>query len=171
MSGARPAGLAGTEIPATSFRGTGFPRNAEPPLTETAKNGRLREKRNQIWRKADAATRYWRVRMDFDHAVYDGSVVRRSRRAAYHPVVDHKDLQLVERCREALVKQLLTPAPDLRSVTWKQAALAQGQYRYVGVSDQRIERAIAEDLAFLAAHPMRQSNRKSAKPKDDGGAA
>jgi hypothetical protein len=108
--------------------------------------------------------------MDFDHAVY---MAQREEipEAAYHPVVDHKDLQLVERYREALVKQLLTPAPDLRSVTWKQAALAQGQYRYVGVSDQRIERAIAEDLAFLAAHPVRQSNRKSAKPKDDGGAA
>ena len=158
-----------TGIPATASAEPAF-RHAEPPLTETAKNGRLREKRNQIWRKADAATRYWRVRMDFDHAVY---MAQREEipEAAYHPVVDHKDLQLVERYREALVKQLLTPAPDLRSVTWKQAALAQGQYRYVGVSDQRIERAIAEDLAFLAAHPMRQSNRKSAKPKDDGGAA
>jgi hypothetical protein len=70
-----------------------------------------------------------------------------------------KDLHLVDRWREALVKQLLTPAPDLMSVTWKKAALAQGQYRYVGVSDQRIERAIAEDLAFLTAHPARQKNR------------
>ena len=69
-----------------------------------------------------------------------------------------KDLHLVDRWREALVKQLLTPAPDLMSVTWKKAALAQGQYRYVGVSDQRIERAIA-DLAFLTAHPARQKNR------------
>jgi hypothetical protein len=82
-----------------------------------------------------------------------------------------QDLRLVDRWREALVKQLLTPAPDLMSVTWKKAALAQGQYRYVGVSDQRIERAI-EDLAFLAAHPVRQSKRRSAKantsrPSDD----
>jgi hypothetical protein len=69
-----------------------------------------------------------------------------------------KDLHLVDRWREALVKQLLTPAPDLMSVTWKKAALAQGQYRYVGVSDQRIERAIA-DLAFLTAHPAHQKNR------------
>jgi hypothetical protein len=68
-----------------------------------------------------------------------------------------KDLHLVDRWREALVKQLLTPAPDLMSVTWKKAALAQGQYRYVGVPDQRIERAIAEDLAFLAAHPIRHN--------------
>jgi hypothetical protein len=134
---------------------------AEPPLTETAKNGRLREKRNRIWRKAEAATRYWRVRMDFGHAV---SIAQREEipEAAYHPVVDSKDLRLVDRYREGLVKQLLTPAPDLRAVTWKQAALAQGQYRYVGVSDQRIEHAIAEDLAFLAAHPIRHNNSEAA---------
>jgi hypothetical protein len=29
------------------------------------------------------------------------------------------------------------------------------------VKPERIERAIADDLAFLAAHPVRQSNRKS----------
>jgi hypothetical protein len=37
------------------------------------------------------------------------------------------------------------------------------------VKPERIERVIAEDLAFLAAHPVRQSKRRSAK--DDGGAA
>jgi hypothetical protein len=37
------------------------------------------------------------------------------------------------------------------------------------VKSERIERAIAEDLAFLAAHPVRQSNRRSAKAKDDTG--
>jgi hypothetical protein len=31
----------------------------------------------------------------------------------------------------------------------------------------RVERAIADDLAFLAAHPVRQSNRRSAKAKDE----
>ncbi|MGB9393116.1 MAG: hypothetical protein WCB70_24440, partial [Xanthobacteraceae bacterium] len=60
---------AGTSLKAGPALEPAFQR-AEPPLTETAKNGRLREKRNQIWRKAEAATRYWRVRMDFDHAVY-----------------------------------------------------------------------------------------------------
>jgi hypothetical protein len=106
---------------------------------------------------AEAATRYWRVRMDFDHAVYMAQRMEIPE-AASHPVVDSKDLRLVERWREALVKQLLTPAPDLLSVTWKKAALAQGQYRYVGVSDQRIEHAITDDLAFLAAHPVRRNN-------------
>jgi hypothetical protein len=91
------------------FGRPGQPRNSDdPPLTETAKNGRLRKKRKQIWRMAEAATRYWRVRIDFDHAVS------------------------MSACR-----------------------------------NERIERAIAEDLAFLAAHPVRQSNR-STKAKTMG---
>jgi hypothetical protein len=95
--------------------------------------------------------------MDFESAVS----IAQSRdipEGRFHPDVSLKDLRLVDRWREALVKQLLTPAADILSVTWKKAALAQGQYRYVGVSDQRIERAIAEDLAFLAAHPIRHKN-------------
>jgi hypothetical protein len=47
--------------------------------------------------------------------------------------------------------------------------LAAGEHQYTGVKAERLERAIGEDLAFLAAHPVRQSKRRSAK--DDGGAA
>jgi hypothetical protein len=65
---------------------------------------------------------------------------------------------MVQRWRAALVKQLLTPAPDGASVKWKQAALARGEHCYTGVKPERIERAIADDLAFLAAHPVRRSN-------------
>jgi hypothetical protein len=148
------------------------PRNSgDPPLTETAKNGRLREKRKQAWREAEAATRYWQGLIDFDHAVSIAQM-RGIPEGRYHPDVNSDDhVPMVRRYREALVRQLLTPAPDLMSVKWKQAALAGGQHRYADVKPERIEHAIAEDLAFLAAHPVRQSNRRSAKPKDDGGAA
>jgi hypothetical protein len=66
-----------------------------------------------------------------------------------------------------LVKQLLTPAPNLAAVAWKQNALARGKYEYSGLTPERLKRAIDEDLAFLAAHPVRQSKRESAKAKDD----
>jgi hypothetical protein len=39
-------------------------------------------------------------------------------------------------------------------------ALAKGQHRFTDVKSERIERAITDDLAFLAAHPVRQSNRR-----------
>jgi hypothetical protein len=37
-------------------------------------------------------------------------------------------------------------------------ALARGEHRFTDVRSERIERAIADDLAFLAAHPVRQSS-------------
>jgi len=63
---------------------------------------------------------------------------------------------MVGRYREALVQQLLTPAPDVAAVNWKRMALKAGQHRYIDVKTERIERAIADDWAFLAAHPMRR---------------
>ncbi|WP_146686761.1 hypothetical protein [Bradyrhizobium canariense] len=48
----------------------------------------------------------------------------------------------------------------MNSVKWKQAALARGEHVYTDVKPGRIERAIAGDLAFLAAHPTRRSNSK-----------
>jgi hypothetical protein len=53
------------------------------------------------------------------------------------------------------------------SVAWKQNALARGKYEYTGLKPVRLKHAIAEDLAFLASHPARQSNRRSAKDKDE----
>ena len=40
----------------------------------------------------------------------------------------------------------------------QQMALARGEHRYTDVKPERIERAIADDLAFLAAHPVRRSS-------------
>jgi hypothetical protein len=53
----------------------------------------------------------------------------------------------------------LTPAPDAAAVAWKKRALAGGDHEYTDVKTERIERVIADDLAFLAAHPVRQSNK------------
>jgi hypothetical protein len=43
--------------------GTAF----DEPLS--AKNGCLRKKRYEAWREAEAATRYWRARLDFYNAL------------------------------------------------------------------------------------------------------
>jgi hypothetical protein len=84
--------------------------------------------------------------------------------------MEHQTLSfppVLERYRAAIGKQFLTPAPDAASVKWKQMAVAGGKHHYTGVKSERIERAIADDLAFLAAHPVRQSNRRSAKDQDE----
>jgi hypothetical protein len=131
--------------------------------TSTAENGRLRVERKQVWREAEAATRYWRLRLDFDDAVEHAQRLEIPE-GGYHPVVDHsKDrLPMVEQWRKALVKQLLTPAPDTASVKWKQTVLAGRSLRHTDVKPERLKHVIADDLAFLAAHPIRQSNRKAA---------
>jgi hypothetical protein len=134
-------------------------------LSTTARNGRLRKKRYDVWRTAEAVTRYWRTRLDFHDAI--SSVQRRGlSEGRSHPDVDDGDRQpMVEKWRAAFVKQLLTPASDAASVAWKQNALARGKYEYTGLKPDRLKHAISEDLAFLAAHPVRQSNPKSAKDK------
>jgi hypothetical protein len=127
-------------------------------LSTTAGNGRLRKERHDAWRMAGAATRYWRVRLDFEDAVLWAQQMEMPE-GHLHPAVDPDYRRpMVEKYRAALVRQLLTPAWDVASVKWKQAALARGDHRYTDVKPERIERAIADDLAFLAAHPVRGSN-------------
>ncbi len=128
-------------------------------LSITAQNGRLRDQRHEVWRMAEAATRYWKLRIDFQSAVSWAQQMG-TPEGRFHPSDpegrDH--VSMVQRWRAALVKQLLTPAWDGASVKWKQAALARGQHCNTDVKSERIERAIADDLAFLAAHPVRRSN-------------
>jgi hypothetical protein len=70
---------------------------------------------------------------------------------------------LVEKWREAVAKQLLTPAPDLGAITWKRAKLKSGDFDHLPVKEPRVEQAIADDEAFLAAHPTRKPSGKPCK--------
>jgi hypothetical protein len=164
----KPTGaIASRAAPKTAPRLIGLASNT----TSTAENGRLREQRKNAWWKAEAATRYWRVRLTFHDAVEQAQRMGIPE-GRHHPDVDSDDrMPMVQQWRAALARQVLTPAPDANSVKWKQWALDSGDLTYTGVKAERVERAIAEDLAFLAAHPVRQSKRRSAKPSDDGGAA
>jgi hypothetical protein len=125
-------------------------------LTETAKNARLRSDRMDAWREADAVMDYWHVCMKMDAAI---SYVQRFDvpEGKLHPVREPKDHgTLIERYRLAWCHLMLTPAPDMRSVTWKQAQLKAENYKYTGLTPERIERAIADDVEFLKAHPTRR---------------
>jgi hypothetical protein len=62
---------------------------------------------------------------------------------------------LVDKWREAIAKKLLTPAPDLAAITLKRAKLESSDFCYLSVKKERVERAIDNDVAFLAAHPTR----------------
>jgi hypothetical protein len=144
-------------------RPSGTVQGIDPSLANrpsaTAENGRLRQERYEVWRMAEAATRYWRLRMEFQSAISWAQQMEIPEGRSHPSDPEDRDrMSMVEKYRAALVKQLLTPARDAAAVSWKQAALAKGQHHYTGVKPERIERAIADDLAFLAAHPVRRSN-------------
>jgi hypothetical protein len=45
----------------------------------------------------------------------------------------------------------------MRAVNWKRAQLRAWNHEHSDVKPERIERAIAEDVEWLAAHPSRKS--------------
>jgi hypothetical protein len=126
-------------------------------LTTTAKNLRLRQKRFEVWRRADAAMDYWHARLKLADAA------RRAARegmpeACSHPEVNQEARgAILKSYREALREQLLTPAPDLASVNWKRANSK--DLWVIDLKKERLDQVIADDLAFLAAHPTRKARK------------
>jgi hypothetical protein len=74
---------------------------------------------------------------------------------SFPPAADETRYSLVEKWREAVAKQLLTPGPDSAAVAWKRAQLAGRGFSHLPTKAERIERVIGDDVAFLAAHPVR----------------
>jgi hypothetical protein len=76
--------------------------------------------------------------------------------ASFPSAENESQLGLVDKWREAVAKQLLTPAPDLGAVTWKRAKLKSSDFSWLPIDAARAEQAMADDVAFLAAHPTRR---------------
>jgi hypothetical protein len=132
------------------------PQVQAPAWTETHQNLKARERRNDAWQAARAATDYWKARMRMHDAIY---VVqdRGLPEGRLDPEHDHDErMHLVAYYRAAIARQFLTPAPRLDAVEWKRKKLAAGEHKYTGLKPERIEFAIAQDLEFLALHPTRR---------------
>jgi hypothetical protein len=126
-----------------------------PPATETAKNSRIRTARRDAWWLASRVSEYWRARIDWEHALETAQRWEIADSASL-PSVRNDRIGLVAIWREAIAKQLLTPAPDLGAVTWKRTKLKGRDFDQLPINAARAEQAIADDLAFLAAHPTRR---------------
>jgi len=104
-------------------------------------NRRLRDQRRVIWVKAAAVARYWEARADFELAVWcaqDGRVPEGS----FHPrIAILNRTAMLEKHREAVAKQLLTPAPDVGVVNWKRAVVAKGGISLLPVKKSRSKRS------------------------------
>jgi hypothetical protein len=129
----------------------------EEGVSDTGRNQRLRRNRRDVWLEADAVMDYWHAVMKMDTAI---SRVQRHEtpEGALHPVREPKDYWgLVANYRIAWARLMLTPAPDMRSVTWKRAELKAEHHKHTDLKSERIERAITDDVEFLRAHPTRRS--------------
>jgi hypothetical protein len=131
------------------------PQVQAPASTETHRNLKARDRRNDAWQAARAATDYRKARMRMHDAIY---VVqdRGLPEGRLDPEHDHGEwMHLVGYYRAAIARQFLTPAPRLDAVEWKRKKLTAGEHKYTGLKPERIEFAIAQDLEFLASHPIR----------------
>jgi hypothetical protein len=78
--------------------------------------------------------------------------------ASFPSVENENRFGLVDTWREAVAQQLQTPAPTLADVAWKRAKIKSDEFNRLPITLVRAEQAIADDVAFLAAHPTRRSN-------------
>jgi hypothetical protein len=127
-----------------------------PPATETARNSRLRIGRRDAWWHAERLVSYWRARLDWYDALCCAQRWGVADSSSFPPAADHQlRRDLVDKWREMVAKQLLTPAPRVDAVNWKHAQFKARGFSHLPVSKKRVEQAIVDDLAFLAAHPTR----------------
>jgi hypothetical protein len=126
--------------------------------TLTAKNRSLRGERKKEWRRAHVATKYWKALLGFITAA---AIARIHKMREAECQFELKDCQpFVDKYRAALGKQLLTPAPDVASVNWKRAHMKEP---LIGVEPELVERAIADDMMFLTAHPTRGPKKEASR--------
>ena len=128
-----------------------------PPATETAKNSRIRIARRDAWWRAGPD--YWRARLDWQSALGIAQEHGIGDSASFPaPREIETRAELCDKWHAAVAKQLLTPAPDLAAINWKRAKLKSRDFDYLPIKAPSVERAIANDEAFLVAHPTRRSN-------------
>jgi hypothetical protein len=146
---------------------------APETLTVTCQNKRLREQRRIHWRVAEVTTKYWRTRMDWCAALTSAQAAGIKEGAGDKG--DHRadrDFSL-QKWRDAIGAQMLTPAPDVGAITWKRGQMRDHQWHWSSVTDKQVERALAADIAWLEQHPTKKSllaaaqakSRKSCKPE------
>lgn len=131
------------------------PARDDVELSTTCKNSRLRQARDKAWHRASRTTSYWRMRLDWHSELECAQKWGLADSGSFPPAADENRFSLVDAWREAVVKQLLTPAPNVAAVAWKRAKFSGRGFCHLPVKPERVERAITDDEAFLTAHPTR----------------
>jgi hypothetical protein len=129
-----------------------------PPATETAKNARIRIERRDAWWFAERVADYLHARFMWQRELETAQKYGIGDSRSFQLLAPASPFEGVDAWRLAVAKQMLTPAPTLATVAWKRAKIKSDEFNRLPVSLARAEQAIADDLAFLAAHPTRRSN-------------
>jgi hypothetical protein len=136
-----------------------------PPATETAKNARIRTERRDAWWLAERVADYWHARWKWVNALEIAQKYGIGDSGSFPPQAHASPFEGVDMWREAVAKRLLTPAPTLADVAWKRAKVKSDDFEHLPIALTRAEQAIADDVAFLAAHPTRRSDSEAATRK------
>lgn len=129
-----------------------------PPATETAKNARIRIERRDAWWLACRETEYWHARLKWRNELACAQKYGIGDSGSFPPDKNESRFGAVDTWREAVAKRLLTPAPDGGAVAWKRAKIKSDEFKRLPITLARAEQVLADDIAFLAAHPTRRSN-------------
>jgi hypothetical protein len=114
-----------------------------------------RHDRQTAWRRADARTRYAEALFKADTA--EACYLQWTNRGGSRSIQP----DLVPVWRQAVALQILTPAPDKAAVTWKRRA---AKDRHLPIDRDTIDRAIATDEEWLAAHSRPQHAKHYTRP-------
>jgi hypothetical protein len=133
--------------------------------TDILTNERLRKERSRKWHAASAKAEVRRDMMDMHFKASIAQSYEFPEVAGHAPYDPAEYCRLLENWRVAQMELLLTPAPDVKSLMWKRQKVAGlNPYDWADVKPARVEKAIADDEAFLKAYPTRQC-RQSAEVK------
>src|SRR5450759_838817 len=82
-----------------------------PPATETAKNARIRTGRRDAWWLAERVADYWHARWKWHYELETDQRHGIGDSGSFPPPAHASPFEAVDTWREAVAKQLLTPAP------------------------------------------------------------
>jgi len=135
----------------------------EEALHDQSYNRLLRNERSKVWAQREALVRMHNAARKLHHARQH--VDRTHGRDVPTFGEDQENKALLAACRKATNTLLLTPANDRAALAWKKKNLP---YIHSCSTDRErelaaeVDRAIAEDEAWLAAHSVRRPNRRRA---------
>lgn len=140
-----------------------IPIGAEHSAPESSPPRDARRDRKAEWERAELAWKF----LERQHDFITWCTIAQGRGVAeallLNPVSDADRMASADKLHEATRVLLLAPAPDRAALRWKSDRLRRGDGWSLGTaSPDAVKRAIALDVAYLAANPPRRARQSEA---------